>query len=340
MKFKKRSVFAICMLFLVSASLWNPSSASAEIVMHVYSPDDTYNGANVSPSYDITSIETGIESDDPDKIYFWIQFKNVIQATQFVYGTTKPYASIQIFRDNPSSSKNYTSSIYIGTNSTTPFSGNTSITTQAFGNSYSGGPRTSLSSCNPRVWSNLDQRATWIGFSISRSCANIPNEFWLAGYTDADLGNDSTSIIDYDFSDSGNYLYVDISEADNLNGVDYSETEPQIITFYQAPNTALSKKYVYLKAYSDSGLDVEFTSRTPKVCLPVNWSNKIKLIATGTCEIVASQGGDDGYDAADEVSMYFKITKVATVSKVVAKPTPVPAPTKKAPGAIGGKTKN
>ena len=72
MKSKKRSVFAVCILFLLSNSLWNPSTASADIVMRVYSDIDTYNSPGLSPSYDITSIETAIDSDDPDKIYFWI----------------------------------------------------------------------------------------------------------------------------------------------------------------------------------------------------------------------------------------------------------------------------
>ena len=236
--------------------------------------------------------------------------------------------------------KGKTMAMAIETNSKTPFSGSTGITTQAFGNTRSGGTRTSLSSCNPRVWTNLDQRASWIGFSISRSCAGIPNEFWLTGYTDADLGNDSTSIIDYDFSATDSW-YVDISEADYLDsGDDMEEFEPQTITFYQSPSIALSKKVAYMNAFSDSGLDIEFTSSTPKVCVPLNWSSVIRLINAGTCKITANQGGDESYDVADPVSMSFKVTKVAVKSKVVAKPVPVPAPTKKAPGSIGGKTKN
>jgi hypothetical protein len=322
----------------VSVTLVIPSVASAEIVLRSYSPTDKHNGTNVSPSYDITSIETGIESDDPDKIYFWIQFANVITASQFVWGAKKPNAAIWITREDPSTS-NYAYDIKIESNSKTPFSGNTGITAEAFGNTMSGGAKVSLSSCNPRVWSNLDQRASWIGFSISRSCADIPNQFWITGFTDADLGNDSTPIIDYDFSDSGGW-YVDISEADYIDSEEYMELEPQTITFYQAPDIALSKKVAYLKAFSDSGLDIEFTSSTPKVCVPLNWSNVIRLINTGTCKITANQEGDESYDVADPVSMSFKITKVAVKSKVVAKPTPVPVPTKKAPGAIGGKTKN
>ena len=338
MKSKKRSVFAVCILFLLSNSLWNPSTASADIVMRVYSDIDTYNSPGLSSSYDITSIETAIDSDDPDKIYFWITFKNPIKATQFVYGSKEPWAAIFLYREEPGSRGGNFDDIRIETNKTTAFSGNYSMEAEAHGNEYSGDDRYELSDCNARVWTNLDTTVNWIGFSISRSCANIPNEFWISAYTDPDDSNSST-IKDYDWAPDEAW-YVDISEADYIDSEDYMELEPQTITFYQAPDIALSKKVAYLRAFSDSGLDIEFTSSTPKVCVPLNWSSVIRLINTGTCKITANQEGDESYDVADSVSMSFKVTKVAVKSKVVAKPVPVPAPTKKAPGSIGGKTKN
>ena len=337
MKSKKRSVFAVCILFLLSNSLWNPSTASADIVMRVYSDIDTYNSPGLSSSYDITSIETAIDSDDPDKIYFWITFKNPIKATQFVHGTKEPWAAIFLYREEPDSRGGNFDDIRIETNKTTAFSGNYSIDAEAHGNEYSGDDRYELSDCNARVWTNLDTTVYWIGFSISRSCANIPNEFWISGFTDPDYSN---STKDYDWAPEEGAWYVDISEADYIDSEDYMELEPQTITFYQAPDIALSKKVAYLRAFSDSGLDIEFTSSTPKVCVPLNWSSVIRLINTGTCKITANQEGDESYDVADSVSMSFKVTKVAVKSKVVAKPIPVPAPTKKAPGSIGGKTKN
>ena len=338
MKSKKRSVFAVCILFLLSNSLWNPSTASADIVMRVYSDIDTYNSPGLSSSYDITSIETAIDSDDPDKIYFWITFKNPIKATQFVYGSKEPWAAIFLYREEPGSRGGNFDDIRIETNKTTAFSGNYSMEAEAHGNEYSGDDRYELSDCNARVWTNLDTTVNWIGFSISRSCANIPNEFWVSAYTDPDDSNSST-IKDYDWAPDEDW-YVDISEADYIDSEEYMELEPQTITFYQAPDIALSKKVAYLRAFSDSGLDIEFTSSTPKVCVPLNWSSVIRLINTGTCKITANQEGDESYDVADSVSMSFKVTKVAVKSKVVAKPVPVPAPTKKAPGSIGGKTKN
>lgn len=330
----------VCVLFLFSSSLWKPSIASAEIVMHVYSPTDSYNNPGLSSSYDIVSIETGIESDDPDKIYFWIVFKNTIKASQFVYGTKKPWAGIFLYREEPGSLGGDTDDIRIYTNTESVFSGNNTNFANAYGNEYSGDTRYSLENCNPEVWSNIDSAVNWIGFSISRSCANIPNEFWMSAYADPD-GNNSPSVKDWDYGPEEAW-YVDITEADYINSGDYSSLEPQTITFYQSPNIALSKKYAYLNAYSDSGLDVEFTSKTPKVCMPISSSNKIKLISVGTCNIIASQGGDDYYESADDVSMFFKVTKISVITKSTSKPVPVPkpSPTKKAPGSIGGKTKN
>ena len=338
MKSKKRSVFAVCILFLFSNSLWNPSTASAEMVMKVYSPSDSYNAPGLSSSYDIISIESAIESDDPDKIYFWIVFKNPIKATQFVHGTKEPWAAIFLYRDEPDSRGGNFDDIRIETNKTTAFSGNYSTDAYAEGNEYSGDDRYELSDCNAETWTNLDTSASWIGFSISRSCANIPNQFWVSAYTDPDDSNSST-VKDFDWAPDEGW-YVDISEADYIDSGDYMELEPQTITFYQSPDIALSKKVAYLRAFSDSGLDIEFTSSTPKVCVPLNWSNVIRLINAGTCKITANQEGDESYEAADSVSMSFKITKVAVKSKVVAKPTPVAVPTKKAPGSIGGKPKN
>jgi hypothetical protein len=337
MKSKKRSVFIVCLLFLLS-SIWNPSTASAEVVMRVDSPSDSYNPPGLSASYDITSIETAIESDDPDKIYFWIKFKNPIKATQFVHGTKEPWAAIFLYRDEPDSRGGNFDDIRIETNKTIAFSGNYSLVAEAHGNEYSGDDRYELSDCNAQVWTNLDTAANWIGFSISRSCANIPNEFWISAYTDPD-DNNSTTIKDFDWAPDEAW-YVDISEADYIDSGESMELEPQTITFYQSPDVALSKKVAYLRAFSDSALDIEFTTSTPKVCVPLNWSSTIRLISAGTCKIIADQSGDEFYYAADSVAMSFKVTKVAVKSKVVAKPAPVPAPTKKAPGSIGGKPKN
>lgn len=315
--------------------------ASAEIIDHIYSPTDDFNHPGISPYYDIDYIETALDSNDSDLIYFWIMFKQPITARQFVYGSKEPWAAISLFREEPIG-VDEKEDFQITTSSTEAYSGNYSITATAWGNQYSGDPMDELTGCNAETWTNLDTGAKWIGFSISRSCANIPDEFWLAGYTEADDNNTST-VKDWDYAPSSPW-YVDISGSGN-GGYDETYTEPQTIYFYQAPDILLTKKTTKVTAYADSGLDVYFESLTPKVCKSVNYTNSIKLLAVGTCKLSANQDGDDNYDPADTRYMSFKVVKAGTRIKPVPKVSPTPTAkatpkvTPKAPGSVGGKPK-
>lgn len=314
--------------------------ASAEIVDQQYSSSDISNETYTSYYYDIDSIETGFSGDDPDQIYFWINFKTTITANQFVYGTKHPWAAILIHRSEPGTLGGNKDDIRIFTNSTEGYSGNYSIEANAYGNDYAGEARTSLASCSPETWTNLDTGAKWIGFSISKSCANIPDEFWVTGYVDPD---DTNSIRDFDYGPDTAW-YVDVSGSGN-GGYDETYTEPQTIYFYQAPDILLTKKTTKVIAYADSGLDVYFESLTPKVCKSVNYTNSIKLLAVGTCKLSANQDGDDNYDPADTRYMSFKVVKAGTRIKPVPKVSPTPTAkatprvTPKAPGTVGGKPK-
>jgi hypothetical protein len=321
------------------------SPAQASITDQQYSSLDNFNEPSINPNYDIESIETGFDGDDPDQIYFWINFKSTITANQFVNGSKEPWAAILIFREKPASLGGDRDDIRISTSTSTGYSGNTAITARASGNDYAGETRYSLSSCSPETWTNLTNGAKWIGFSISRSCANIPDEFWVVGYTDPDDANSST-FRDWDYGPSDAW-YVDISGAGGGGGDDEDSyyTEPQTIYFYQSSDVLLTKKFTNVSAYSDADLDVYFTTLTPKVCQPVNYSARIKLISIGTCSLYANQDGDDYYDPADKVRMNFKVVKAGAKIKIAPKPTakptmkPTPKPTKKAPESIGGKPK-
>jgi hypothetical protein len=337
-----KSIIIGLTLALVFWVLFAPP-ARADISDQQYSPSDNFNEPSFNLNYDIDSIETGVESDDPDKLYFWINFKNAITASQFVHGVKEPWAAILIFREKPASLGGDFDDIRISTNTKTGYSGNTSIAARAEGNDYSGDSRSSLSNCSPQTWTNLGSAAKWIGFSISRSCANIPDEFWVVGYTDPDDSNAST-LRDWDYGPSAAW-YVDISGSGYDNGEESYSTEAQTIYFYQSSDVLLTKKFTNVSAYSDSDLDVYFTTLTPKVCQPVNYSARIKLISVGTCTLYANQDGDDYYDPADKVKMNFKVVKAGTKIKVAPKPSakptmkPTPKPTKKAPESIGGKPK-
>jgi hypothetical protein len=62
-------------------------------------------------------------------------------------------------------------------------------------------------------------------------------------------------------------------------------------------------------ASASSGLPVTYSSQTGAVCTIV--SAKVHLVAAGTCEVTAEQGGDADYEAAAPVQRSFQVTKAA-----------------------------
>ena len=60
-------------------------------------------------------------------------------------------------------------------------------------------------------------------------------------------------------------------------------------------------------ASASSGLPVGYESSTQDVCTIVG--GKVHIVGAGTCSIVASQAGNDAYNAADSVSRSFEVAK-------------------------------
>lgn len=323
LKIKSKLVIAVALLHaLGSVFLTGPLSAS--IVNDLESPVDDYNPVNLDYNYDIDLISTGLESEDPDLIYFWIKFKTPISANQFVYGAKEPWAAINIFREKPAGVSSR-EDIQIATKSSGAGDGTSSVAASAWGNSYSGGTQTQLSNCNAKTWTNVANASTWLGFSISRSCAKIPSSFWMVGYTDPDSTNGDI-IRDWDWSPSVDPWFVDLSSSviDDDGG---TYKDPQSVYFYQTPSTLITKKFVNISAEADSGLTVYFTSLTPKTCKSVNNTKKIQLIAVGTCKVSANQDGDEYYEPSENAYMSFKILKVGTqTAPVTPKATRSPSP--------------
>ena len=62
---------------------------------------------------------------------------------------------------------------------------------------------------------------------------------------------------------------------------------------------------------STSALDVSYSSSTSAVCTIV--SGQVHVVSAGSCSVTASQGGDDEYNAAPDVTRTFDVAK-ATLS--------------------------
>jgi MBG domain-containing protein len=61
-------------------------------------------------------------------------------------------------------------------------------------------------------------------------------------------------------------------------------------------------------AHASSGLPVGFSSASPDVCTVDPDSGHVTVLASGTCAIVASQAGNDDYNAAQDVVRSFDVT--------------------------------
>ncbi|MEP7208121.1 MAG: FG-GAP-like repeat-containing protein [Casimicrobiaceae bacterium] len=79
----------------------------------------------------------------------------------------------------------------------------------------------------------------------------------------------------------------------------------QTVVFASPGPRGLGESPIVLSAYANSGSTVAFASLTPAVCT-ISGARAI-LVATGTCTIVASQGGDGRFAAAIPVTRAFDV---------------------------------
>jgi uncharacterized protein (TIGR03437 family) len=89
----------------------------------------------------------------------------------------------------------------------------------------------------------------------------------------------------------------------------------QTISFGSLSNQTLGTPPFGLSASASSGYPVSFASSTTTVCTVSG--NTVTLVATGSCKIQASQGGDSNYAAAPAVSQSFTVTPGAAAISAV-----------------------
>jgi hypothetical protein len=83
----------------------------------------------------------------------------------------------------------------------------------------------------------------------------------------------------------------------------------QKVTFAAISNKTLLQSPLTLTATASSGLPVSFATTTPLACTTSGTDGTtITLLGTGTCTVVASQGGDATYAAATPASRSFGVS--------------------------------
>ena len=315
---------------------------------------DDSNPANVDPLYDLQDVEIGIFDTDLDTVNFWLHFKSPITQRMFVESTQRtPWALLTMWRNKPVTVGGDSGDFRISTNTTTqyPFD-NTSISANAFGNTLAGQTRTSLSSCNSRTWSNISSGVKWIGFSLSRKCSKLPDQFWVNGYVDPNSSNPgsgaSGTVYDWDYVPSEPF-FVDLTVR-NTSSPTPRPTNPTIVQQTQSitfgsvePTVDLSDESIDLEAYATSGLNVKVKSLTMEVCqVPYDQDSSsdikfIELMSGGSCILQLSQDGNELWKPAVTRTVSFYVAgnpKPVATKEPARKPVPKATPSK--PPVISG----
>jgi hypothetical protein len=315
---------------------------------------DDSNPANVDPLYDLQDVEIGIFDTDLDTVNFWLHFKSPITQRMFVESTQRtPWALLTMWRNKPVTVGGDSGDFRISTNTSTqyPFD-NTSISANAFGNTLAGQTRTSLSSCNSRTWSNISSGVKWIGFSLSRKCSKLPDQFWVNGYVDPNSSNPgsgaSGTVYDWDYVPSEPF-FVDLTVR-NTSSPTPRPTNPTIVQQTQSitfgsvePTVDLSDESIDLEAYATSGLNVKVKSLTMEVCqVPYDQDSSsdikfIELMSGGSCILQLSQDGNELWKPAVTRTVSFYVAgnpKPVATKEPARKPVPKATPSK--PPVISG----
>jgi hypothetical protein len=151
-------------------------------------PLDRENFDDLPTDYDITQISFGIDKNYPDYFDFFISFINPIIPNQFD-GRNGSFASLMLDLNNDGEED------YSLDTSDQSYEGNT--THLAVLTDRRNGSITEITDCEVETWSNIENQATWIAFSIPRNCLDFGATFGILGYAGSDIGKKN-----YDYSDS------------------------------------------------------------------------------------------------------------------------------------------
>lgn len=323
-----RSIAAL--ILVIPASPFIESSSANTWVVDVLSPIDTSTPALVDPNYDLDRLQVRLGTDDLDRLYFWMYFKRPVTPSMFVSSSNSgrsPWASIIMWRNNPSSLGGNLDDFRVQVNQSTAYPQNNSwITASAEGNAVSGGSRSSLSSCSPRTWSDIANGANWIGFSISRSCAKIPDIFYVTAYAEGNTTN-STSGADWDYVPDISALMIDLNKRTVTSSTNPTVTPSPTPTVKRAQTlimdypsgrsfVPITERTASINTRSDSGFR-NVRSLTPFICtvneygqqstvLPIN----VTLISEGTCSLEGYAPSTNTYLESAKYSLSFQVERI------------------------------
>jgi hypothetical protein len=292
---------------------------------------DTYTPSGLDPNYDITSIGVQQFPDSPGSLFFFLYLNKPVKADLFNVPGKTPWATVLLYWNDPGKIGANTDNfrIFIPTDFRKNFKTGRQTHPAEAGITASDGSLTkSYKQCNPVTYANLDENKTWIGFKIDQACANIPNNFYITGYIEADSSSGSRI---YDYApEKPQYVLINSVSATPTPKFASIPNQIQEITMDGIPSKAqyLSAGSISFQAWSSSGISVQVESFDTGICEVFGFDGDftIDLVRTGRCEIAVRASGNDLYLPTEEFISFDIISKSVSKSKsgVKAKITPSP----------------
>jgi hypothetical protein len=207
--------------------------------------DVVFDGKFYNSQYDLQYTSAYIFDNETDRIYFYLDFLQAPTVKMF-NDKKESFASIKLDYD------------FDGTSDVSLYTENLDLNTSRVsvaGYAYNSGTDKNLN-CPVGVFADILAQSKWVGFTVSRSCLNLPNSFNLFGVARFDSLNREDS---YDFAPSPAFK-VTLPTTSAGSSTSSSTTAASGAT-YALPSNKLNLS-TSVNSYSDSPEDLSKLSET------------------------------------------------------------------------------
>lgn len=294
-----------------------PAATADTQIFTEYSTQDTTFPVGFNARYKLFVISVGVMQSNPSEIIVKAGFASQLTDNSFQStGYSQPKVRI-VISDFPFSKRDdfgfYTveSPSDVAYKGTTPIGALASVYTNP-SQKQTGGRKT-VYDCKATTWLEPGAQISVVAFSIDRVCAEIPNQFYINAYVDADIFNSST-VNDWKFAPT-NLLYIDMNSIPRP-----PKMMNQFVNWGSTIYTQnLDNPEVRTTVRSTMGLPVTVSSLTPAVCSPtISGSDvTVKLLASGTCTIDAWAPGNSGVNPSPRIQQSFTVNPKVMVSQEI-----------------------
>ena len=211
--------------------------AAAAIQNYQESPADTFTRAGTPSNFNALNVSYAEFSEAPDFHYFYIDFASPVEADQFDDGLGS-WAMVMIDINNDGNEDyrietgletlegNYGSPAYI----------------------HDVNRDREVSGCSAVFFTNLTDRAEWVGFKLPYNCLKLPKTFGIQGYSDY-IEDDNQA---FDFVPESSFFRVThkLAPSSSVTGLELPSVAPQALYTVNSPGAAPADRAAPLQCRS------------------------------------------------------------------------------------------